>query len=103
MKKCEIRMRRAYLVLGLRAGRRRRGAARLLLRRHLLARPHAHQAVDDDAVVGVEAVLDDAQIAVDQRAERDVFLRAVFSAPTTSTNLRTCSVPIAASGTSSAS
>src|SRR6204780_2740208 len=45
----------------------------LLLRRHLLARPRAHQAVDDDAVGGVEPILDHAQPAVDL-SERDVFL-----------------------------
>ena len=33
-------------------------ALRLLLRRDLGARPRAHQAVDDDAVLGLEAVLD---------------------------------------------
>ena len=55
------------LGLGLRTGRRRVRA--LLLRRDLLARPHAHQAVDDDTVVGVQPVLDDAQLVVGQRAQ----------------------------------
>ena len=74
MKKCEIRMSRcAYSSLGLRAGRPG-GRRALLLRRDLLARPHAHQAVDDDAVAGRDAVLDDAEIVVAQRPERDVFL-----------------------------
>src|ERR1700688_3123843 len=44
-----------------------------LLRRHLLARTRAHQAVDDDAVGGGEAVLDHAQAVVDL-SKGDVFL-----------------------------
>ena len=47
--------------------------ASLLLRRDLLPGARAHQAVDDDAVVGREAVLDDAQAVVDL-AQRHVFL-----------------------------
>ena len=39
-------------AFGLRLGRRGAAARALLLRRHLLARARAHQAVDDDAVVG---------------------------------------------------
>ena len=71
MKKCEMRIcwpQPALASFGA-FGRRRA----FLLRRHLLARPRAHQAVDDDAVVGGEPVLDHAQPAVDL-AERDVFL-----------------------------
>src|SRR5215213_2734505 len=67
MKKCEIRIPVRLLCLGLRAGRPR-GSSALLLRRDLLARPHPHQAVDDDAVVGGDAVLDDAEIVVAQRS-----------------------------------
>src|SRR3954462_10273395 len=71
MKKCEIRMPVRLLCLGLRAGR---PGGRRLLRRDLLPRPRPHQAVDDDAVVGCDPVLDDAEIIVAQRSERDVFL-----------------------------
>ena len=71
MKKCEMRICLASAGLGfVRPFGRRRV---LLLRRHFLARPRAHQAVDDDAIGGGEPVLDHAQAAVDL-AERDVFL-----------------------------
>src|SRR5262245_61270472 len=87
MKKCEIFMPDS---IGLRlraacggaacggaacAGRPGRGGGRgaLLLRRHLGARTRPHQPVDDHAVVGGEAGLDDAQV-VDDVAQRDVFL-----------------------------
>src|SRR4029079_15372256 len=53
MKKCEIRIPVCLLRLGLRTGRPGGRCARLL-RRDLLARPHAHQTVDDDAVIGCE-------------------------------------------------
>ena len=65
MKKCEMRMGCSPPLLGRRrrAGRCRRGRLRaLLLRRHLLARARPHQAVDDDAIVGPDALLDDAQV-----------------------------------------
>src|SRR6202035_3396395 len=71
MKKCEMRIFLASASLGfVRPFGRRRA---FLLRRHLLARPRAHQAVDDDAIGGGEPVLDHAQAAVDL-AQRDVFL-----------------------------
>src|SRR5439155_8857437 len=53
--------------------RRGRGRRRLLLRIHLHPRPCPHQAVDDDAVVGSESLLDYAH-AVDQLAERHIAL-----------------------------
>src|SRR5258708_7832907 len=56
MKKCEKFMISARVRLDL-AG----------LRRHLAARPCAHQPVDDDAVTGAETVADNAQ-TVDDRA-----------------------------------
>src|SRR5580700_5207638 len=71
IKKCEMRIFLASAGLGfVRTFGRRRA---FLLRRHLLAGPRAHQAVDDDAVSGVEPVLDHAQAAIDL-SERDVFL-----------------------------
>ena len=51
MKKCEIRMRGLRSASSCACGPAA-GAGALLLRRHLLARPHAHQPVDHDAVVG---------------------------------------------------
>src|SRR5580704_10581167 len=71
MKKCEIRIFLASAGLGFVRPLSRRRA--FLLRRHLLARPRAHQAVDDDAIGGGKPVLDHAQPAVDL-PERDVFL-----------------------------
>src|SRR2546429_7421450 len=62
MKKCEMRIGRSRLSIG---GGLRGGGLRhrlLLLRRHLLPRTHAHQTIDDHAVVGRYALLDHAQI-----------------------------------------
>src|SRR6266567_8807054 len=70
MKKCEMRT-IPSAVLGVGAGLAGRRAL-LLLRRHLLARAYARDAVDHDAIIGREAVLDDAQSVVDV-AEHDVF------------------------------
>src|SRR5580700_11198874 len=71
MKKWERRMPGSRSVgVDLRAGGRCRGGARCL-RRNLCAWPRSHQAVDDDVVVGSQALRDDAQ-AVDDRPERDV-------------------------------
>src|SRR4051812_9281749 len=61
------------LILRLRTSRSSRRRA-LLLRRDFLARPRAHQPIDDDAIIRVHAVLDDATIA-DELSKRDV-LRA---------------------------
>src|SRR6516162_6859612 len=59
MKKCEMRI---VELSGARKrlGRRRRRRA-VVLGRDLLARPHPHQTVDDDAVIGGEPLLDDTQ------------------------------------------
>ena len=54
-------------------GRPRRLGA-LLLRRAPSGPGAPHQTVDDDAIVGPEPVLDDAQIVGRQLAERDIFL-----------------------------
>ena len=75
MKKCEMRIARLprcrpYWVVACDAVA---GGGASVLRRHLAARPRAHQAVDDDAIVGREPFLDHAQ-AVDQLAERHVVL-----------------------------
>src|SRR5580704_14790959 len=72
MKKWERRMRGSRSIgVDLRAGGRCRRGARWL-RRNLCARPRAHEAVDDDVVVGRQALGDHTQ-AVDDRPERDVF------------------------------
>src|SRR6202451_4719731 len=71
MKKCEMRIFLASASLGF--VRPFSGRHAFLLRRHLLAGPRPHQAVDDDAIGGGKPVLDHAQPAVDL-AERDVFL-----------------------------
>src|SRR5207248_284636 len=68
MKKREILI-AGSIRLRLRPGRPRRRS--LLLRRHFGTWPRPHQAVDDDAVVRRDPVLDDAQVA-DELAERDV-------------------------------
>ena len=103
MKKCEMRIGGPLSVL---VGARSRAAARrggvALLRRHLRTRPHAHQAVDDHAVVRVEARRRRAARRPPAPASR-ISARATLSSSTTSTNLRTCSVPMATSGTSRAS
>src|SRR5262245_26241756 len=77
MKKCEMRIAAPpSIAAGFRAaclGRRR------AFRRNLLAQAHAHQAVDDHAIVGRQSVLDHAQV-VDHRPQcheplpRDIFL-----------------------------
>src|ERR1043166_787240 len=69
MKKCEMRSGAVSVALGAGSGRGRRSA--LLLRRHLGAGPHAHEALDDDAIVLVQIFLDHAQ-PVDRLAERHV-------------------------------
>src|ERR1700730_11745542 len=72
MKKWERRMCGTRSIgVDLRAGNRCRGDARSL-RRNLCTRPRSHEAVDDDVVVGRQALGDDAQ-AIDHRPERDVF------------------------------
>src|SRR6266568_7079992 len=71
MKKCEIRIDRLSLGFRLRGIRRRRGI--LLLRRDLDPGTRLHQAVDDDAVVRGEALLDDPQV-IDELAQRHIFL-----------------------------
>src|SRR5216683_2538766 len=72
MKKWERRIRGSRSIgVDLRAGGRRRSGARLL-RRNLCAWPRSHEAVDDDVVVGRQALRDDAQ-AIDDRPERDIF------------------------------
>src|SRR5260370_22606814 len=70
MKKCEMRtISSAVLGVGLGLARRR---VLLVLRRHLLAGAYARNAVDHDAVIGSDAVLDNAQSVVGV-AEHDVF------------------------------
>src|SRR6266849_6869671 len=72
MKKWERRMRDSRSIgADLSAGGRRGSGARLL-RRNPCAWPRSHEAVDDDVVVGRQALRDDAQ-AIDDRPERDVF------------------------------
>src|SRR5258707_1219336 len=72
MKKWERRMPGSRSIgVDVRSGGRCRRGARWL-RRNLCARPRAHQAVDDDVVVGCQALRYDAQ-AIDDRPERDVF------------------------------
>src|ERR1700720_334950 len=72
MKKWERRIRGSRSIgLDVRAGGRCRSGARLL-RCYLCAWPCSHEAVDDDVVVGRQALRDDAQ-AIDDRPERDVF------------------------------
>src|SRR5262245_19352071 len=71
MKKCEIRIEREALLRG--RPRRFRLRSFLLLRRHLGTGTRQHQSVDDDAIVGHEAFLDDTQ-SVDDLAERHIFL-----------------------------
>src|ERR1051326_637645 len=69
---CELRVRGTGSVRlggGTAGGRRHR----LLLWCHLDAGTHAHEPIDDDVVLLLEPVLDDAQ-AADGRAERDVAL-----------------------------
>src|SRR6185437_13374221 len=79
MKKCEIRIAQASVGLGWVSGVGLAGSfgcglwGTLLFCRHLLAGVSAHEAVDNDAVVGADAVLDHAQAVVDL-AERHVFL-----------------------------
>src|SRR5258708_35340460 len=71
MKKWELRIRGSRSIgADLRAGDRRRSGARLL-RRYLCAWARAHQAVDDDVVVGRQPLGDDAQ-AIDDRSKRNV-------------------------------
>src|SRR4051812_1766308 len=75
MKKCDIRMPPGPTnsrILGLRASRDRGSA--LLLRRDLHIWPDPHQAIDHDAVVRLDAILDDAQVVFDQWPERNVLL-----------------------------
>src|SRR5215510_4856849 len=69
MKKCEMRIALPARSVGLGLRAARRGRHRLIVGRHLLSLTHAHQAVDDDAIVGRQAVLDHAQL-VDDRTER---------------------------------
>src|SRR5882757_1648343 len=72
MKKWERRMCGSRSIgVDLRPGDRCRSGARLLWR-NLSAGPRPHEAVDDDVVVGRQALGDDAQ-ALDERPERDVF------------------------------
>src|SRR5260370_3530565 len=72
MKKWERRMRDSRSIgADLSAGGRRGRGARLL-RRNPCAGASAHQAVDDDVVVGCQTLRDDAQ-AIYDRPERDVF------------------------------
>src|SRR3984893_4616650 len=73
MKKWERRMAPSARSIGAgqRAGGGRRGGARSL-RRNLRAGAHPHQAVDDDVVVRLQTLGDDAQ-AVDDGPERHVF------------------------------
>ena len=81
MKKCEMRMRliaaatwtvAAGLPLALGAA----GFAPCSSGRTFCAGPRLHEAADDDAVVGADALLYDAQIVGRQLPERHVFLRA---------------------------
>src|SRR6266446_2974965 len=73
MKKCEMRIRRRSVGLAGRFGGRhaRLRGCRLLLGRHLLPLAYPHQAIDDDAVAGREAVLDHAQVS-DQLTKRHI-------------------------------
>src|SRR5271169_886194 len=72
MKKWERRMSGSRSIgVDLRDGGRCRRGARLLWR-NLCAWPRSHEAVDDDIVVGRQALRDDPQ-AIDNRPERDVF------------------------------
>src|SRR5882757_2194168 len=72
MKKWERRIRGSRLMgVDLRAGGQCRSGARFL-RRNLCAWPRSHEAVDDDVVLGHQALRDDAQ-AIHDRPERDVF------------------------------
>ena len=95
----------AVRIASARAGSLRQlglGVHRHGLRRHQRAGAHALQAVDDDALAGLQARGHDAQ-AVDRSAP-SVTSRysALLSAPTTSTNFLFWSVPTARSLTSSA-
>ena len=74
MKKCEMRIPALIRLdlIGL-LGRRRRGGSTLRFHRDFHAGARTHQSLDDDTVVGREAVLDHAQ-AVVELSERDVFL-----------------------------
>src|SRR4249919_2296089 len=77
MKKCEIRMgcRRPLFRLLRRASRRgwprRLGA--LLLGPNFLTRPRLHQAADHDAIIGTDAILDNAEIVRRKLTQRHVF------------------------------
>src|SRR6266446_4765088 len=72
MKKWERRICGSRSIgVDLQGGRRCCGGARLLWG-NLCAWPRPHEAVDDDVVVGPQALRDDAQ-AIDDRPERDVF------------------------------
>src|SRR6266446_10157954 len=66
IKKCDRRIRGSRSIgVDLRADGRRGSGARLL-RRYLSTRARAHQAVDDDVVIGRQTLGDDAQ-AIDDR------------------------------------
>src|SRR5262252_4602832 len=72
MKKSERRICGSRSIgVDLRAGGRCRSGARLLWR-NLCAWPRSHEAVDDDVIVGRQALRNDSQ-AIDDRPEGDVF------------------------------
>ena len=78
-------------------------ARALRLRRHLCAGAGLHETVDNDAIVGADALLDDAQIVRGDLPERHVFMRAPDRGDHDRRYCRACSVPMAMSGTSSPS